>query len=339
MQKFITKDCNQIFYSFFVILYFLSLSGSAVANSENYYLFTLNDSESVKLFMVDLKNELMQNNPEFHYEYLNKNQARENFVEHFVKLNKHIDPKSYKITKCTESIEKGDKLIYIDLYKDNDGEDIFEIDLIQKRQKSFDPETTESEREKTVIDYKIIMKLKFSNGAPTAEIASYLSKDKCDSTREIQFYETQSADGRFIDKGNGTIYDTQTGLLWMERDTGFSTFNDVNSFLSNQQFVNPSGWRLPSSIEIFHLQSEDYETWTKSCCPSRIYLNPFFKINLPYLLFYNTEDDLMGLFNLEFPMNKNKPASQLMHTIKKSGNKYINHLISVLLVNDNFANK
>ena len=74
---------------------------------------------------------------------------------------------------------------------------------------------------------------------------------------------------QFIDKGDGTVMDTITGLMWIsdpdavrfavcpERIDGF-TFGEAKDFCKQLDFAGHSDWRLPTRDELFSLLSGEH---------------------------------------------------------------------------------
>lgn len=72
---------------------------------------------------------------------------------------------------------------------------------------------------------------------------------------QIVFAKAQSEDGRYKDLGNGIIEDSQTGLMWMQKDSYIDLGHSVNWDESNE-YVNKlatggyTDWRLPTISEL-----------------------------------------------------------------------------------------
>lgn len=58
-------------------------------------------------------------------------------------------------------------------------------------------------------------------------------------------------DGRFIDKGNGTVTDTKTGLMWAAKDNGRDIkWADAKSYCENYRGGGYTDWRMPTKEEL-----------------------------------------------------------------------------------------
>ena len=70
--------------------------------------------------------------------------------------------------------------------------------------------------------------------------------------------KTWSEDKRFVDNGDGTVTDTQTGLMWMKQDSYLSTgkwITWMESFkyikkLNEEGFANHYDWQMPTLDEL-----------------------------------------------------------------------------------------
>ncbi len=93
------------------------------------------------------------------------------------------------------------------------------------------------------------------------------------------YAEEYSADGRFLDMGNGIIKDTQSGMMWTQKDSfvdlGHSiNWNDANKYVSKLSTGGYNDWRLPT---IFELQAIYEPTKTnKDLYGGRLKLDPIF---------------------------------------------------------------
>lgn len=71
-----------------------------------------------------------------------------------------------------------------------------------------------------------------------------------------------AAGDRFVDNKNGTVTDTQTGLMWAKRDNG----RDVNwwngkSYCEGFSGGGKTGWRMPTMSELEQLYSYWRSNW------------------------------------------------------------------------------
>lgn len=72
------------------------------------------------------------------------------------------------------------------------------------------------------------------------------------------------AGAQLIDNGDGTVTDTETGLMWQQDDGGYRNWNDAISYCEN--LILPAGgyddWRLPNRNELQSIV--DYTRYTPS---------------------------------------------------------------------------
>jgi hypothetical protein len=61
----------------------------------------------------------------------------------------------------------------------------------------------------------------------------------------------------FIDNGDGTVTDQNTGLMWQKEDGGEMTFENAASYCKSLTLGGRNDWRLPNSHELFGLNSFD----------------------------------------------------------------------------------
>lgn len=104
--------------------------------------------------------------------------------------------------------------------------------------------------------------------------------------------EKRSADGRFIDHGDGTITDTNTGLIWTKKDSYADlgkclNWHDSKNYVSRLNTGGVSDWRLPTVRELRmiyekskkHEMGFEYKSW-KSDFP--LGLDPIFADGTAY---------------------------------------------------------
>ena len=66
-----------------------------------------------------------------------------------------------------------------------------------------------------------------------------------------QLQAQEKSDGRFIAKGNGTVLDTKTGLMWAARDNGSDIkWLKAKSYCENYRGGGYTGWRMPTREEL-----------------------------------------------------------------------------------------
>ena len=58
-------------------------------------------------------------------------------------------------------------------------------------------------------------------------------------------------DGRFSAYSNGTVLDTETGLMWAAKDNGeYITWKDAKTYCDNYQGGDYKDWRMPTQDEL-----------------------------------------------------------------------------------------
>ena len=59
---------------------------------------------------------------------------------------------------------------------------------------------------------------------------------------------------RFVNNGNGTVTDTQTGLMWADKDNGSNiNWSNAKSYCEGYSGGGKSGWRVPTIDELMQL--------------------------------------------------------------------------------------
>jgi hypothetical protein len=94
-------------------------------------------------------------------------------------------------------------------------------------------------------DSKLVSKL-----PDTGQTASYTSTPGEDADFMIN-------PPSYTDNGNGTISDDITGLMWQKTDGGEMAFENVLAYCRNLNLGGFSDWRLPTSHELFGINSYD----------------------------------------------------------------------------------
>ncbi|MDA8124677.1 MAG: DUF1566 domain-containing protein [Deltaproteobacteria bacterium] len=65
-----------------------------------------------------------------------------------------------------------------------------------------------------------------------------------------------AAANRFVNNNDGTVTDTQTGLLWADHDSGVdNTWYNADYFCKNYSGGGKTGWRMPSAAELLALHA------------------------------------------------------------------------------------
>ena len=90
---------------------------------------------------------------------------------------------------------------------------------------------------------------------------------------------------RFIDKGDGTVTDQLTGLMWMQKDSWldlkkFTTYRQAEKYLNkkNQEtFAGHSDWRFPSKVDANTLYFREKEKSILDKYEMTIYIDPVFQ--------------------------------------------------------------
>ena len=74
-------------------------------------------------------------------------------------------------------------------------------------------------------------------------------------------------DDRFIAYSNGTVLDTQTGLMWAARDNGWGiNWHDAKSYCGNYRGGGYTDWRMPKLHELVGIYDNDIEENGHSNC-------------------------------------------------------------------------
>ncbi|PIQ95734.1 MAG: hypothetical protein COV67_13425 [Nitrospinae bacterium CG11_big_fil_rev_8_21_14_0_20_56_8] len=92
----------------------------------------------------------------------------------------------------------------------------------------------------------------------------------------------KSADGEFLDYGDGTIYNTKTGLMWMKQDFWQMNRQWVNWYtavefvrrMNNKKFGGYTDWRLPTPAEAGTLYDPRKRNLDKD--GDKIHIDPLF---------------------------------------------------------------
>ena len=93
------------------------------------------------------------------------------------------------------------------------------------------------------------------------------------------YAEKRSADGRYIDLGNGVINDTKTGLMWTQKDSyvdlGKSlSWNESNDYVKELTSGGYNDWRLPTIAELKTIYEPS--KFNKDIFGGKVKLDPIF---------------------------------------------------------------
>ena len=111
---------------------------------------------------------------------------------------------------------------------------------------------------------------------------------------------TEMGTGRYRDNGDGTIIDTQTNLMWADRDNGSDIdWPSAKRYAANYTAGGYRNWRLPSVSELRDLVDINLSPSDTACkLPNGIHAvrripAPLF-LSCPFLWSYETRDVLAG---------------------------------------------
>lgn len=84
---------------------------------------------------------------------------------------------------------------------------------------------------------------------------SLLSINESELAYGESLQEVRSADGRYIDHGDGTITDRETGFMWTKKDSRADigkclNWYDSKIYVSNLRAGGYSDWRMPTAEEL-----------------------------------------------------------------------------------------
>ena len=68
-----------------------------------------------------------------------------------------------------------------------------------------------------------------------------------------------AANAELVDNGDGTVTDTETGLMWQQDEAGAMNWESALSYCENLQLAGHDDWRLPNINELQSLV--DYSTY------------------------------------------------------------------------------
>lgn len=97
-----------------------------------------------------------------------------------------------------------------------------------------------------------------SNDDATAKDSQRLAEEAPRPAQEEMERQRQEAAGqRWVDNGDGTVSDAETGLMWAAKDNGgIITWDDARRYCENYRGGGYSDWRLPTISELRTLYDE-----------------------------------------------------------------------------------
>jgi len=125
-------------------------------------------------------------------------------------------------------------------------------------------------------------------------------------------------DGRFNLMDDGTVVDTKTMLMWMNRDNGSAmSWPDAKKFVADYRGAGYSDWRLPTLAEVSALY--DANVTRRAFCPSavdelgasadEIHLTKLIRLTCTRIWTSDMRDDKSGMA-LEFDFHAGKDAAR-----------------------------
>jgi hypothetical protein len=97
-----------------------------------------------------------------------------------------------------------------------------------------------------------------------------------------QLQAREKSDGRFIAKGNGTVLDTKTGLMWAAKDNGEDIdWANAKSYCENYRRGSYTDWRMPTQDELAGLF--DWAKSYKSDCRIIVHLTELIRLSCTFV--------------------------------------------------------
>lgn len=110
---------------------------------------------------------------------------------------------------------------------------------------------------------------------------------------------SKSSDGRYIDNGDGTITDSQTGLMWTQKDNSadnikLSSRKDADIYVSRLATGGYRDWRFPKQKELKEIRERlktsnviveanyDHIKHEQTYVTYKLHLDPIFKIGISF---------------------------------------------------------
>jgi hypothetical protein len=98
---------------------------------------------------------------------------------------------------------------------------------------------------------------------------------------------TGRAEERFVDNEDGTVTDTQTGLMWAKSSSpGDVTWYDAEIYCHtpamDSLYLKYDDWRMPTVEELRTLYSKDFEVW-ETDCGRKIRIDSVFEVSCDWI--------------------------------------------------------
>ncbi len=99
------------------------------------------------------------------------------------------------------------------------------------------------------------------------------------------FSRTRAVEKRFIDNGDGTITDTQTGLMWAKNSSpGDLTWQDAETYCKTPPIASYkyTDWPMPTIEELKTLYRKDFEGY-EADCGLKVRIDPIFEVTCVWI--------------------------------------------------------
>jgi hypothetical protein len=98
---------------------------------------------------------------------------------------------------------------------------------------------------------------------------------------------TGTAEERFVDNEDGTVTDTQTGLMWAKTSSpGDVTWYDAQIYCNipamDSLYLKYDDWRMPTVEEVRTLYDKSFEAW-ETDCGRHVRVNPVFEVSCDWI--------------------------------------------------------
>jgi hypothetical protein len=106
---------------------------------------------------------------------------------------------------------------------------------------------------------------------------------------------------RFVDRGDGSLFDRQLDLVWATRDNEESlNWYDAQSWIESYEAGGHSDWRLPTLDEIESLYDASLPGYTPGCTRTQLRVRIPAAFRLSCGLFWTSEDADRQAWNFNF---------------------------------------